>query len=291
MKKFIVEITGGLGNQMFQYAFGKALAIANKCPLKLDLTLYETYEDHEYSLKPFCIEAEIASQREIKTFRFLNGTVIDKIKRRIFGMQPPVLKERDLLFDAIYKSARPSSYLIGFWQCEKYFESIAPLIREHFKIKIPPSEANQIFLNKIKSVDAVSLHIRRGNYVSVDSNFKRHGTCSLEYYQEAMKIIEKYTTNAVYFVFSNDIPWAKEHLSITAPHYFVDINSEKTDYEDLRLMSSCKYHIIANSTFSWWAAWLCNREGKKVVAPKQWFLDQELNKQSLTIVPESWQRI
>lgn len=288
---FIVEITGGLGNQMFQYAFGKAVSIANKCPLKLDLTLYETYEDHEYSLAPFFIEAEIATKKEILSYRYLNGSVVDKIKRRIFGMKPRVLNEKDLSYDASYKLVKSPSYLKGFWQCEKYFESIQPLIREHFNIKIPPSPSNQILLDKIKTIDAVSLHIRRGNYISVDANYKRHGTCSIEYYQKAIEMIKTYTGNPVFYIFSNDIPWAKENLKIDSPHTFVDINTEKTDYEDLRLMTSCKYHIIANSTFSWWAAWLSTRENKKIIAPKQWFLDDELNRQAYSIVPESWEKI
>lgn len=287
----IVEITGGLGNQMFQYAFGKAMAIANNCQLKLDVSLYKDYEFHDYSLTPFCIEADIASEKEIKSLRYLNGGIWDKIKRRVFKIKPKVLLERNLLFHPEYMDVKPPVYLIGYWQSEKYFQCIESIVRNHFRIKIPASAKNQSLLNNIIQQESVSLHIRRGNFVTIDAISKRHGTCSMEYYKSAIQMISSFCKKPVFYIFSNDISWAKENLVVDHPHVFVDINSEKTDYEDLRLMFSCKYHIIANSTFSWWGAWLCSWQEKKIIAPKQWFFDTKLNEESLNIVPDNWIRI
>ncbi len=287
----IVQLTGGLGNQLFQYAMGRSIASRNNTTLKLDINFFKTYEWHDYSIGPFCINEVIASEEDFRQINAVNNTVINKIKRKVFGSEPVMIHERDMLFNPAYLGIKDPAYLFGYWQCEKYFKDNEAILRNEFRIKPAPSPANAALLEKINTTQAVSLHIRRGNFVSVDAVSKTHGTCSMEYYAAAVEKILSVCSNPVFYVFSDDIPWAKENLSIGQPCFFVDINDDKTDYEDLRLMSSCQHHIMANSTFSWWGAWLNNKPGKVVVAPKQWFADEEKNKMTRDLIPGSWLKL
>ena len=286
----IVHLAGGLGNQLFQYAYGRALAKSNNSALKLDLSMFEHYEWHEYSLKPFDIKATIASKAESQIMKGENLSFYTRIKRKIFA-KPVVLQEENLLFNSNYLNLKDPAYLAGYWQSEKYFSAIDNLIREDFQITVPPSPANQKMLTRIKRSNAVSLHIRRGNYVQIDFVNTVHGTCSMEYYTEAMDLMSSKVSNPVAYIFSDDIPWAKENLHLKFETVFVDINDAKTDYEDLRLMSACRHHILANSTFSWWGAWLNNDADKMVIAPKIWFADNSKNDQTTDLIPKEWVRI
>lgn len=159
-------------------------------------------------------------------------------------------------------------------------------------IKIEPSAINLQILKEIKTNNqSVSLHIRRGNYVNVESVNKVHGTTKLNYYYEAIKAIAKICEQPVFYIFSDDINWAKENLKLSYKHVYIDHNSAKKDYEDLRLMSACKHNILANSTFSWWGAWLNVNKEKIIIAPREWFADPEKNKESESIIPKTWVRL
>ena len=283
-------MSGGLGNQLFQYAMGSMLASNNQCELKLDLSTFETYEWHEYSLAPFKIVAKIAGLKECAVSKGQNLSLFDRIKRKIWNNQSIII-EHNLLFDSSYLNFKGSAYVIGYWQSEKYFSAIENQIRNDFQITLPPSQANQNMLDRIKGSNAVSLHIRRGNYVQIDYVNTVHGTCSIGYYIEAMDLIASKVSNPVVYIFSDDIPWAKENLHLNFEMVFVDINDAQTDYEDLRLMSACRHHILANSTFSWWGAWLNNNSDKMVIAPKIWFADNTLNNQTIDLIPKEWMRI
>ena len=286
-----VQLTGGLGNQLFQYAMGRSLAIRNNAVLKLDLSFFETYEWHEYSLDPFNIEKNVLQSADRIYFERNKKNLFKRIIRKLFGLQPNYICEKNLSFDEQYLQIKNPAYLFGYWQCENYFKENEQLLRKEFSVKIPPSTENQKLLDEIRGVESVSLHIRRGVFVNVDFVNKTHGTCSMEYYEAAINIISGRFNNPVFYIFSDDINWAKENLEIQHVHRFVDINNDKTDYEDLRLMFSCKHNILANSTFSWWGAWLNNNPDKLVIAPKQWFADPNKNKLSQTIIPNSWIRI
>lgn len=287
----IVQIAGGLGNQLFQYAFGRTLALRNGCELKLDLSIFENYEWHEYSLKPFNIKEEIASQKECEILRGQNLPLYKRIQRKLFDTQPTFIHEHTLLFDPKYLEVKNPAYLSGYWQSERYFSEFKEKIFSEFNIHVKPSAANQSLIDQIRSCNAISLHLRRGNFIKDESVNKKHGTTSINYYMEAINFICTKIINPVFFIFSDDILWAKENINLNFQSVFVDINSDKTDYEDLRLMSSCQHHILANSTFSWWGAWLNPSPDKIVIAPKIWFADKDFNLQTRDLIPGTWIRI
>jgi len=293
----IVRILGGLGNQLFQYAMGRAVAYRNNLELKLDLSLQDNYSLRSYELNFFNIEADIATKKEIYYFKVYRRQVITRAvnkARRILlpRYKQKVIKQRGLLFDPDILKVKGSTYLSGDWQSEKYFIDIADSIRKEFTIKNQPDEVNTLLLKKIDSTNAVSLHIRRGDYASNPKTRKFHGVLDLDYYIHALDLITRQNKDAHVFVFSDDIPWARQNFKISLPVDFIDHNGSDKGYEDLRLMSHCKHHIIANSTFSWWGAWLAENPNKMVIAPRRWFAEIEMIEiQKMKIVPEGWIQI
>jgi hypothetical protein len=288
----ISQLSGGLGNQLFQYAFGFARAKALGVEFKLDLSFYEDYDWHDYSLGPFNISSQIANDEEKKKILDLDSKLIQRIKRKYFFSNYHCIHEHSLLYNSSYLKLQKSSYIVGYWQCEKYFKDVWPMLHKEFEITIPPNEQNQAFINKINSeISSISLHIRRGNYVTIDSVNQMHGTINLEYYQGAIEFFGSRFDRPAFFVFSDDIHWAKQNLNIEYPVTFVDVNDDQTDYEDLRLMSLCKHNIIANSTFSWWGAYLNKNYDKIVIAPNNWFADPLKNLEAKNIIPQEWKRL
>jgi hypothetical protein len=181
-------------------------------------------------------------------------------------------------------------YIDGYWQSEDFFLDKAAQIREDFQFVNEASFDNKEILTKIRDCNAISIHVRRGDFLS-EQFIGVHGVCSLSYYQEAMTLMAKKVSDPVFFVFSDDIDWASKNLDNQFKTFFVNANDEATAYEDLRLMASCQHHILANSSFSWWGAWLNKDLNKITIAPKIWFADQELNQASKSITPTSWIRI
>ena len=288
----ITQLSGGLGNQLFQYAMGRVLAIENNTSLKIDLSFFEDYEWHEYSLNPLSIHKNIATKAEVESLKGFDRLFLNKIKRKLFKRNfPTVIKEVNLGYNLAYLQIKSPAYLIGYWQSEKYFFKYSDVIKKELKVATPPSMKNKYLLDDINSQESVSLHVRRGNYVQLSDVNKIHGTCTIEYYSQAIKSIITAYPNAFFYIFSDDIPWVKENLKIQHKHMFVDINDSSTDYEDFRLMYSCKHNITANSTFSWWSAWLNENPNKIVIAPRNWFADLHFNQYSDSIVPASWIRI
>lgn len=288
----IVRLIGGLGNQMFQYAAGRALAELNQTTLKLDIAGFDTYKLHKYGLDNFMITASVASDDEIKKLvgRTRRGAGVCRLTNLIRPYyRRSVVQERHFHFDPDILKAGPNVYLSGYWQSEKYFKAVADILRREFVVKHPPDQNNQEIAQEVKSTNSVSLHVRRGDYVSDSGTHQVHGSCSLEYYRQALDILAKRVSRPQFFVFSDDIEWVKEHLDIGFPATFVSHNGPKRNYEDLRLMSLCRHHIIANSSFSWWGAWLSSWEGKQVIAPRRWLNSQEHN--TADVLPDTWERI
>jgi len=198
-----------------------------------------------------------------------------------------IIRERYFHFDP--QIIRKYNYAIfdGYWQSEKYFIDIKNIITEELSLKkkyIDEIEKNLI--NKIKNNNSVSIHIRRGDYVNDKTTNLHHGTCPLDYYHRAIKIILANNKKSIFFIFSDDIDWVKKNLKLLHPSFFISGNK---DYEDLFLMSLCKHNIIANSSFSWWAAWLNNNPNKTVAAPKKWFNNPHQNTKDL--IPKPWIKI
>jgi hypothetical protein len=204
---------------------------------------------------------------------------------RYFGASPKYKREKGLGFDLGFTTWPDDTYLHGYWQSEKYFADIEAQLRQDFAFPALTGR-NVEFASELESELSISLHVRRGDYL----NLAAHTVCSQEYYQAAVKeMIRKVSGDPRIYVFSDDPEWARQNLKFSVPTQVVDHNSGAADFEDMRLMSLCKHNIIANSSFSWWAAWLNANADKNVIAPKAWFGDPKLNNPDIT--PDSWQRI
>ena len=288
----ITKLQGGLGNQMFQYALGRNLAITNKTEVKFDLSFYKKIDGNkttrEYTLNHFNIIEKIATENEIKKLKKYE----QKKGRRNFFHNTFIadnsiyIKEKQFNFDEnIFKSST-NIYLDGYWQSKKYFKNIENIIHKEFILREEFQIKNEDLKQNIVSSNSVSLHIRRGDYINNRKTNEVHGLCSLYYYQKSLEIISKKQNDLKIFVFSDDIEWAKNNLKTNFPTIFIENNK---DCEDLILMSLCKHNIIANSSFSWWRAWLNQNPDKIVIAPKEWFNDP--NKDTTDLIPKSWIRI
>lgn len=284
----IVKIMGGVGNQLFQYAIGKSIAIKHNEKLILDISWCNKNinEPHcKFQLNLFNTDYEI-----------LNPSVIQKIYIKMFEIMyyhlPKLYKLSSKYFHHVSENFAESyntpvtdidnAYLIGYWCNEKYFLDIKDTILNDFQPVISLNEASRVIDKKISSCSSVCVHIRRGDYVSKYSDFFE--LCSVDYYLKGAEYIHQRIHDAVFFVFSDDIPWAKANLNIPYEHYFVDINDEDNGIYDLILMMHCKHFITANSSFSWWAAWLSQSPEKIVIRPTNYLKD----KSSPVGYPKEW---
>jgi hypothetical protein len=296
----IVKIQGGIGNQLFEYVFARALSEKFKVPFALDLSNYDPDPgvqsiDKEfkrgYGIGRFHTIERVASPQEIESlmrYRRRPGRQWF-LRNRLWADPARYIQERQYHFDPACASPTAleegkSIYLDGFWQTEMYFKDIESIIRRELTWKEEPDADNAAMGDTIRTSNAVSLHVRRGSFI-LPQYRSYHGICPPEYYAEAIRIIMERVSDPHFFIFSDDMPWVKEHLKIDAPITYVDINDGSKDYEDLRLMSLAKHHIIANSTFSWWGAWLAGNSDKVVVAPDK-MLVKKIAKSDL--IPSGW---
>ena len=285
----ISRLIGGLGNQMFQYAVGRSLAIANSCELKLDVSGFENYTLHNgYELDIFNIKAGIANSKEVSRLVSKQSRLMRFVFRKLKIKKSTHFLEKSFTFDHNFFDAKPPVYLDGYWQSYKYFESIEPQLKQEFSLKNSISRLNLDISEQISSVNAVSVHIRRGDYVSNKHTNSVHGLCSLDYYRAAIQTITERVENPFFFIFSDDIAWIKDNLTTNSDTVYVDHNSGKQSYNDMYLMSLCQHHIIANSSFSWWGAWLGANAKKIVIAPKQWFVNDTVTND---LIPKSLLRL
>lgn len=274
----IVELFGGLGNQLYQYALGRKLSILNNELLKLDISFYRIQQHRKYCLKYFNIVENIASENEIAA---LKNSTIRHENREISAY----IQEKSLEFDKETLAFSGNVYLSGYWQSYKYFKDVKEILKNEISLKQESDSKNIEMANKIKSCEAISLHIRRGDFLGID-NAKVNEIYSLEYHYNAADKISASIKNPHFFVFSDDMQWVKKNFKLKYDMTFVDINNDNKNYEDLNLMSLCKHHIIVNSTFSWWGAWLGENADKIVIAPKRWSKCTYTNTDDL--LPESW---
>ncbi len=287
----IVKLIGGLGNQMFQYAVGRHLALRNNTELKIDISGFEEYKLHKYSLDAFNIKKNVATAAEIsalKKYQIKPGRQWFWYNR-LFADKTKYFQERQFNFDPEVMKLKGDAYLDGYWQTEKYFKEIELLIRSDFSFILSQGKKDITISELVKSSNSISVHIRRADYVTDKKSGESHGTCPIEYYEKAIELIEEKVENPHFFVFSDDHQWIKENIKIKYPTMYVDHNNADTNYQDMRLMSLCKNNIIANSSFSWWGAWLNTNSNKIVVAPQKWFVTQKMN--TCDIIPDSWIKI
>jgi hypothetical protein len=291
----IVKLNGGLGNQMFQYALGRQLAHRNNVDVRLDITEFEKYPLRSYRLDNFNIIEKIATKQEIKNLKRENNRYskffFDTSERLVPYYKRSVVREQGFNFDPNILRIRKNAYLEGYWQSEKYFRDSEMVIRNEFTLRNPPDAINQRFIDDITRHESVSIHIRRGDYVSDPATNQTHGIIPTEYYQKAIEKIGEEVDNPRYFLFSDDHQWVKDNFPSDDLVTCVTHNSFNSDHEDLRLMSLCNHHIIANSSFSWWGAWLGKNPDKIVYAPKKWFGTDAFNKSTSDLFPQAWKTI
>lgn len=281
------QLVGGLGNQMFQYAAGRALALRRGVGLRLDASEFKNYHLHSYGLNHLAISAEVTDRRQPAS---TGSRVLDRL-RDLVGLGAPALyRESGLRFDPAVLALPGNTTLAGYWQCERYFADHADLIRAELSVKTPAIADNLECIERLRSGMPVSVHIRRGDYVSNTLANSVHGTCDIAYYEAAARYIAERCAEApTFYVFSDDPDWVRENFRIPFEIVLVRHNGADRNYEDLRLMSGCRHHIIANSSFSWWGAWLNPSPDKIVVAPQRWFKTSDLD--STDLVPASWVRL
>jgi hypothetical protein len=266
----VVRLLGGLGNQLFQYAAGRRLARARKCELKLDVTAFDEYRLRTYRLGNFSIAEKFATPEEIGSLRARG------IRRAMLRVSPRLgprahALERSFRFDPSVLERSAPAYLDGYWQSPKYFQDVDPIIRADLKARLPAEGENARLLQEIGSVSSVAVHVRRGDYAADPRTRMVHGVLPPGYYEDAIAYLKGKVKEPRYFVFSDDTTWARKNLRLDGPATFVAHNGPDADHEDLRLMAACRHHVIANSTFSWWGAWLGKRPGQIVVGPRRWF--------------------
>lgn len=290
---------GGLGNQMFQYALGRHLSLIHNRPLRFDVSGYtDTRPDAKigarlFGLNEFSVAGDVATSDELKSFLIYRTPGTRGRLARLADRVRPLSRRR-------YLQERPASYwhfcpailtsrlaervcLVGNWQTEKYFEKIAATVRQDLELKLPPKGENAAMLSAISGSNSVSVHVRHGDNATIE---KAHGVLPAAYYQNAAGIVAKNTSNPHFYVFSDDPAWAKETLSLPGPAVFVSHNGDEKNYEDLRLMAACKHHIVGNSTFSWWGAWLGKNDNQLVYAPMKYHLGS--NRDYRDYYPPSW---
>lgn len=279
----IIKLDGGMGNQLFQYALGKSLALKLNAELKFDTHLFTPANKRQYSLHHFGIEEKISSISEKQS---LEGK--EYVRRQLnklgFRLKPYWYTEHNAGYDKFVDQLTDNVYIEGFWQTEKYFKPIEESIRKQLKVKDPISAVNAEYLREIIGVNAISLHVRRGDYITDKVTSEVHGVCDIEYYRQAIDLIGKKIEQPHFYIFSDDMEWTKANLSVHPfPATYIENNIDAPQ-DDLRLMYSCKHHIIANSSFSWWGAWLGDAPNKMVIAPKKWFRSLEND----DIIPPKW---
>jgi hypothetical protein len=286
----IVKLIGGLGNQLFQYATAKALAHRHGVEVKVDSSFLNQnsngqYTQRNYELGVFTADIKIATETETKIFlKYNNSKWLRVLQRSIPDLFDNLyLAESDLSYFKNFDYLPNNTYLDGFWQNQTYFLNIRSIILNDLQVRLHPSEEIKEIQNKIESTNSISIHVRRGDYVTLPIADNYHGTPDLTYYESAINFMTDKVGDHSVYVFSDDIGWCKKNLRLVQPTYFVE--HKEADCWDLFLMSKCQHNIIANSSFSWWAAWLNQHANKVVIAPSKWFTNPLIKH---SIIPTDW---
>ncbi|MFA6473936.1 MAG: alpha-1,2-fucosyltransferase [Patescibacteria group bacterium] len=290
----IVKIHGGLGNQLFQYALGRCIQLTQNVPVAFDVSWYTKTSNEikrKYELDNFQTQVTPANPDAVKVLeRFQRKPgLIGYVKSLFTADTKRYAQDFGFAFNPSILQLQPPAYLDGYWQSEKYFSAIADTIRKELTLRNSATGKNAEALRAIQNVPTISIHVRRGDYVASKQTNAFHGTASVEYYQTAIRKLQKIEPNATIYVFSDDQAWVKANLSFELSTVFVDWNSSDQAHEDLRLMAACRHNVIANSTFSWWGAWLGTHPEKHVIAPKRWFANRNIDTRD--IIPDHWEKL
>ncbi|MGA0556981.1 alpha-1,2-fucosyltransferase [Larkinella sp. VNQ87] len=282
-------LMGGLGNQLFQYAFGLRLAHDRQTDLKLSTTLLESRlmaRLRNYTLRPY--ELDVFNLTIPCTSSFETALALAKATSGASGSV--FLRETPNLTPNL-PTLNPSAPLVfcwGYWQSEAWFKPVAPLLRQQLRFRKPLSDASQRYADAIaRARTPVFLHVRRGDYVTNANARQLHGFAGETYYRNAIERMREQVEEPHFFVFSDELLWVKTTLGpLLNPATYVEGNTGSDSWQDLALMSQCRHAIVANSSFSWWGAWLNPAENRLVLAPRQWFVSAAA--QTKVVVPEQW---
>ncbi|MES2226100.1 MAG: alpha-1,2-fucosyltransferase [Patescibacteria group bacterium] len=282
----ITALKGGLGNQLFQYALGRKISLLRSDIFKLDIagldrarTVGDIYRP--FALGAFAIQASIATSEEVERLKYPYGVLSKAL--RIFRAK--ILRQYHVGFEPDILRRTGDLYLDGYWQSPKYFEDIRGTLLEDFTLIAPLSGPAEDLKARMQATNSVSVHVRRGDYVSDQSVARVNGPCTLSYYERAVSEVRKRIEHPTWFVFSDDIDWVKENLDLPGTVIYVS-GEAQSDQEELMLMAACSHNVIANSTFSWWGAWLNQNPQKVVVAPTPWF--NLHNGAYAHLIPSAW---
>jgi hypothetical protein len=294
----VISIFGGLGNQMFQYACGKALAARLGVELKLDVSFLDdkskrdNFTVRDYELNVFNIDEKEAGLSEVRKFvpDLWNCSKLDLLKYKLLRFvngNNYYFEKQKFLFEPRIEQLKDNSYVYGYFQTEKYFSNVKAELMQAFTLKSEPDEHNQRLIAQMSVENAVSIHVRRGDYHNSPFNL-----LDLAYYQQAIELIKQKVENPKFYIFTNDYDWASQNFDVLdIDKVIVDHNQDKTSFMDMVLMSHCKHNICANSSFSWWGAWLNQYADKIAIAPKHWFKNQEYTAATYDLIPDSWLQI
>lgn len=287
----VATITSGLGNQLFQYAFARQLSLKYGTSLYFDTRFYQTGYSRETN-RSFKLNKFNINYRNLgKTEEYLLKATKLFPKRKF----PPLFKyvnESHFHFDQQALQEKASCLVLtGYWQSEKYFIGIENIIRSELTFANKRSVEFDHYLNLIqKAKNPISVHIRRGDYVHHPVFSKTFGFIGEAYYDKAIDMMNTKYDQPYYFIFTDDQEWAKNHFSADISKVFVKNSGEDSDLDDMHLMSLCNHHIIANSSYSWWGAWLGHNPDKTVIAPQNWFKNKP-DSNTKDLIPDSWIKI
>ncbi len=312
------RLCGGLGNQLFQFAAGRSLAQRCNARLILDATTFTLPQQRRaFALSPYPIDADVMfdgyayspTTRWVKLPRprdmEYSTSLLDRVRYRLArgggllqrgymqfstlidrmtgaaGLR--VFAEKSFDYDCAFAMLGARIYLDGYWQSERYFVDVRDVLRRELTLPDAPNAANASWLARIEGASSVCVHVRRGDYLKAD-NLAQHGLCSADYYARAMRLVAARVESPQFFVFSDDLDWSRRHLA--GPNVaFVDANAADAAHDELRLMATCRHHVIANSSLSWWGAWLAHHPGQIVVGPDPWFAART---QTPDLLPAGW---
>lgn len=288
--RIISHLMGGLGNQMFQYAAGRRIQVESGGELSVFFEDGYRLAIRSYSLDAFQIFAKKASPKDLAAVGPER-----RLRRRIklllnMPIEKSVVREKQtFVYDPSLVDIKTDVYLIGSWQSYKYVDAIRAQLMFDFRLKEKSDTIQSAWSTVAKTTCPVSMHIRRGDYANKASGFS---ILPLDYYKSALEFLRSKLGAFEVFVFTDDPEWAKGNLQeLIAPNPMTVVsNPELKDFEELTLMSMCRHHIIANSSFSWWAAWLNDDPAKIVTAPRRWNgLDERIPTNDL--IPPNWKLI
>jgi hypothetical protein len=294
----ISNLCGGLGNQMFQYACARSLALDLSLPLMFKIDTFKQFNSYHNGFElndVFNLDLNIAQKKDLINLIGLtriHPKIRNAISRKSFSWlaNSKFLSEPHFHYwSELQQLAVNGAYLHGYWQSEKYFSHHSKQIRADFNYRSHLIGRNLAIANMILSGQSVSIHVRRGDYISNNKAKITHGTCSPEYYFKALEMIIEIYPDTKIFAFSDDPQWVSDILHDKYPDLIlIDHNTGNDSYIDMLLMSLCNNHIIANSSFSWWGAWLNPNPDKLVIAPSCWFISDKITKD---LIPEKWIKI